>query len=121
MNMTKDDEPSVITQAQLNRLIASMADSYSGEKIERALKAAFGSHLGTSSLSFLERNAIHHGILDIVKNSQSKDEIGKNIADTIDAVIASKLQIFKEVLYADGPGTDENKSLSVGLIRRSES
>lgn len=116
--MTNDDELSVITQKQLAFLFANIGNSYSGDQINSSLAAAFGYHLKSNKcLSFLERNAIHHGILDMVKNSESDDEIGKNIADAIDDIIQTKIAAFLKDLYENGTIAEDVKK-QIGKVRR---
>lgn len=116
--MTNDDEPSVITQKQLALLFDNIGNSYSGEQINSSLASAFGYHLKSNKcLSFLERNAIHHGIIEMVKNSESNDEIGKNIANAIDDIIQSKVAAFLKDLYEKGTISEDIRK-QIGKVRR---
>lgn len=103
--MTNDekDEPTILTKAQMDMLFDSLKESYSADQIKTALGKIF-------KMGYLEKNQLHFNILEIVRNAESEDQIGRQLSNCINDMLFAKAEEFQETLFS---------GMTVGKVRRS--
>lgn len=107
----ENNEPTVLTASQVETLFDSLKESYTAEQIKTALNRIF-------KMGYLEKNQLHFNILEIVRNAESDDQVGKQLSDCISDVLFSKAEEFQEVLFSTDLST-EILGKSIGKVRRS--